>query len=188
MLVKIAQLHTVKSENGEAETPSSNEYGTCDLTCQNDLVTWFTNSSRTQYQHHFQTCEDWGVSKFRYASSAMQNKIQGSDSSQLYLVPSISANVSTQNPRSHAHMKNVINPGAKHLEHQRSTLGLLVTTVKSLAPSPSPSRTSRGTTYPSSKCLHRFNASCAFVLQAVHSNLNTTFFVVFAFLWKTGFV
>jgi hypothetical protein len=146
------------------------------------------NSSRTQYQHHFETCEDWGVSKFCYASSAMQNKIQGSDSSQLCLVPSISANASTQNPRSHAHMKKVINPGAKHLEHQRSTLGLLITTVKSLAPSSSPSRMSRGVTYPSSKCLHRFNASCAFVLQAVHSNLNTTFFVVFAFLWKTGFV
>ena len=42
--------------------------------------------------------------------------------------------------------------------------------------------------YPSSKCLHRFNASCAFVLQTVHSSLNTTFFVVFAFLWNTGFV
>lgn len=45
-----------------------------------------------------------------------------------------------------------------------------------------------GRTYPSSKCLQRFNANCAFVLQAVHSSLNTTFFVVFAFLWNTGFV
>ena len=131
------------SENGEARTPSSNPYGICDLTCQNHRITWFMNSSRSLYQHHFETCEDLGFSKFCYASSTMQNKIQGADSSQLCLVPSVSANVSTQNPRSHAHVKKVINPGAKHLEHQRSTLGLLITTVKSLAPSSSPSRNIR---------------------------------------------
>lgn len=43
-------------------------------------------------------------------------------------------------------------------------------------------------TYPSSKCLHRLSANCAFVLHCVHSNRSTTFFVVFAFLWNTGFV
>jgi len=43
-------------------------------------------------------------------------------------------------------------------------------------------------TYPSSKCLQRLRASCAFVLHVVHSNRNTIFFVVFAFLWNTGFV
>lgn len=49
MLVKIAQVRTVKGEIGEARTSSSNEYSTCDLTCQNQRMTWFTNSSRTQY-------------------------------------------------------------------------------------------------------------------------------------------
>ena len=43
-------------------------------------------------------------------------------------------------------------------------------------------------THPSSKCLQRFNASWALVLQAVHSSRSTTFFVVLAFLWKTGLV
>jgi hypothetical protein len=73
----------------------------------------------------------------------------------------------------------------EHLEYQRRTLGLLVTTIILLA---RPLLKSRKSKYPSSKCLHRFNASCAFVLHAVHSNLNTTFFVVLAFLWNTGFV
>jgi hypothetical protein len=72
-----------------------------------------------------------------------------------------------------------------HLEHQRSTLGLLVTTMRLLA---SPLRNHAVWTYPSSKCLHRFSANCDFVLHTVHSNLNTTFFVVLAFLWNTGFV
>jgi hypothetical protein len=107
--------------------------------------------------------------------------------------PSISANVYPQiHHPSHAHMKKGVNI-AEHLEHQRSTLGLLVTTIKSLALIPTPQilKISVGKdmrTYPSSKCLHRFNANCAFVLQAVHSSLNTTFFVVLAFLWNTGFV
>lgn len=77
---------------------------------------------------------------------------------------------------------------AAHLEYQRSTLSLLITTIKLLAPC-FPTRTvqERGT-YPSSKCLQRFNANCAFVLHDVHSSLRTTFFVVLAFLWKTGLV
>jgi len=63
----------------------------------------------------------------------MQNKVQRANPSQLRLAPSISANVSTQNPPSHSLLKKVISSEAKHLEHQRSTLGLLVTTIKSLA-------------------------------------------------------
>jgi hypothetical protein len=81
----------------------------------------------------------FGISKFWYAPSATQNKIQGPNPSQLCLVPSISANVSTQNPPSHAHMKKVITL-AKHLEHQRSTFGFLVTTAKELASPSFPSR------------------------------------------------
>lgn len=73
------------------------------------------------------------------------------------------------------------------LEHQSRTLRLLVPTVSQLLASSHHGRCV-GFTYPSSKCLHRFSASCAFVLQLVHSNRSTTFFVVFAFLWKTGFV
>jgi len=43
-------------------------------------------------------------------------------------------------------------------------------------------------TYPNSKCLQRLSESCALVLHDVHSNRSTTFFVVLAFLWNTGFV
>ena len=65
-------------------------------------------------------------------------------------------------------------------------------------------------TYPSSKCLQRLSGSCFFVLQDEHScptrylatppphpslrqrdyltSRRTIFLVVFAFLWKTGFV
>lgn len=63
-----------------------------------------------------------------------------------------------------------------------------VSLVHSTGSVPSPHSKRRRTTYPSSKCLHRFSANCAFVLHTVHSSLNTTFFVVFAFLWNTGFV
>ena len=69
----------------------------------------------------------------------MRNKVQRPNPSQLRLAPSVSTSVSTQNPPSHAHMKKVMNPQAKHLEHQRSTLSLLVTTVNSLASPSSPS-------------------------------------------------
>lgn len=76
------------------------------------------------------------------------------------------------------------------LEYQRSALCLLVSAVHHVlalcALWSSSIRT--WSTHPSSKCLHRFSASCAFVLHTVHSSLSTTFFVVFAFLWKTGFV
>lgn len=41
-----------------------------------------------------------------------------------------------------------------------------------------------GNTY----CLQRFKGSCILYLHAVHSSRSTTFFVVFAFLWKTGLV
>lgn len=75
----------------------------------------------------------------------------------------------------------------KCLEHQSRTLRLLVTTVAEVSPV-LPTRDIAGETYPSSKCLHRFSASCSLVLQLTHSNLNTTFFVVLAFLWNTGFV
>ena len=105
-----------------------------------------------------------------------------------------------QYPMPHAHARrsgSSTHPCAAHLEYQRSTLGLLVTTISpevsnlsQHTPSFSPSSNLHQTrmTYPSSKCLHRFNANCAFVLQDVHSNLNTTFFVVLAFLWNTGLV
>jgi hypothetical protein len=43
-------------------------------------------------------------------------------------------------------------------------------------------------TYPSSKCLHRFSATCALVLQLTHSSRNTIFLVVLAFFLNTGFV
>lgn len=72
-----------------------------------------------------------------------------------------------------------------HLEDKRSTLCLLVTTVELSACG---LLLMFNYPYPNSKCLHRFSDNCAFVLQLVHSNLNTTFFVVFAFLWNTGFV
>ena len=134
----------------------------------------------------FQRISCCGIGKVCYASLAMENKVQRPNPSQLCLASSISASLSTQNPPTHAHVKKVMNPQAKHLEHQRSTLGLLVATIESLATlSHHPELQ---VAYPSSKCLHRFNASCAFVLQDVHSNLNTTFLVVFAFLWNTGFV
>ena len=73
------------------------------------------------------------------------------------------------------------------LEHQRSALRLLIsTTDHELAYCTLVEW--KGTTYPSSKCLQRLSANCALVLQTVHSSLKTTFFVVLAFLWKTGFV
>lgn len=65
------------------------------------------------------------------------------------------------------------------LEHQSSTLGLLVTTAQLLAKETDQNDVQ---TYPSSKCLQRLSASCALVLHEVHSNRSTTFFVVFAFL------
>lgn len=73
------------------------------------------------------------------------------------------------------------------LEHQRSAFRLLIsTTDHELAYCTLVEW--EGTTYPSSKCLQRLSANCALVLQTVHSSLKTTFFVVLAFLWKTGFV
>lgn len=72
------------------------------------------------------------------------------------------------------------------LENQSSTLGLLVTTVECI--SISLNHTDTAKTYPNSKCLQRFRASCFLVLQAVHSRRRTTFLVVLAFLWKTGLV
>merc|ERR1712010_266005 len=41
---------------------------------------------------------------------------------------------------------------------------------------------------PNSKCFVRLMGFIRFALHFVHSNLSTIFFVVFAFLWKTGFV
>merc|ERR1719359_1143699 len=41
---------------------------------------------------------------------------------------------------------------------------------------------------PSSKCFVRLIGFMRFALHLVHSNFRTIFFVVFAFLWKTGFV
>lgn len=41
---------------------------------------------------------------------------------------------------------------------------------------------------PNSKCLHRLSAICILYLHDTHSSLSTTFFVVLAFLWKTGLV
>ena len=75
---------------------------------------------------------------------------------------------------------------AIHLEYQSRTLRLLVAAGTAVN-----IRTRMPLcvdAYPSSKCLHRFSASCALVLHFVHSSRKTTFFVVLAFLWKTGFV
>merc|ERR1719313_2328623 len=41
---------------------------------------------------------------------------------------------------------------------------------------------------PSSKCFVRLMGFMRFALHLVHSNFSTIFFVVFAFLWKMGFV
>merc|ERR1719188_1187896 len=41
---------------------------------------------------------------------------------------------------------------------------------------------------PSSKCFVRLMGFIRLALHFVHSSLSTIFFVVFAFLWKTGFV
>jgi len=157
-----------------------------------DKTSFSNHCDSKGYAHFtpFQRIQGCGISKLCNTSLAMRNKVQRPSPSQLRLASSISASLSTQTPPTHAHMKEAMNPQAKHLEHQRSTLGLFVTTVESLVSLSSPSGTPKSSrvTYPSSKCLHRFNASCAFVLQAVHSNLNTTFLVVFAFLWNTGFV
>lgn len=73
-----------------------------------------------------------------------------------------------------------------HLEHQSSALRLLVTTAKIV--SIKTDLKSARITYPSSKCLQRFSDSCSLVLHLTHSNRNTTFLVVLAFLWKTGLV
>jgi hypothetical protein len=123
-----------------------------------------------------------GVSKFCYAL-AISNKVHGSSIKSCPLLH-LSANVSTQNqPSMPCPCENrTVVVSAAHLEHQRSTLGFLVTTITLLASLVSKNCTGRRISYPSSKCLHRFNANCAFVLHAVHSNLNTTFFVVLAFL------
>lgn len=72
------------------------------------------------------------------------------------------------------------------LEYQRRTLSLLVTTVKHSSAMGRPG--CQSCTYPSSKCLQRLSDSCALVLHCVHSNRSTTFLVVLAFLWNTGFV
>lgn len=78
-----------------------------------------------------------------------------------------------------------------HLKDKSGTLGLLVTTKERETSVSVPFLTpiaGKIAAYPSSKCLHLFRASWALVLQTVHSSLNTTFLVVFAFLWKTGLV
>jgi hypothetical protein len=76
---------------------------------------------------------------------------------------------------------------ATRLEDESSTLGLLVTTDIIVLASVASSMLFN-MTYPSSKCLQRLSDSCALVLHCVHSSLSTTFLVVLAFLWKTGFV
>jgi hypothetical protein len=71
------------------------------------------------------------------------------------------------------------------LEHQGGSLGLLISAVSII----SVWFCSAGmSTYPSSKCLHRFSDNCDLVLHLTHSKRSTTFLVVLAFLWKTGFV
>ena len=82
------------------------------------------------------------------------------------------------------HRRELTTSLSKALEGQGGSFGLLVSTKQTLALLLSPS----GRTHPSSKCLHLLRASCALVLHFTHSNRSTTFFVVFAFLWKTGFV
>jgi len=76
------------------------------------------------------------------------------------------------------------------LEDKGGTLGLLVTTiVENISDRCLTGYTARlGSPYPSSKCLHRLRGSCFLALHPLHSRRNTTFFVVLAFLWKTGFV
>ena len=90
-------------------------------------------------------------------------------------------------------------------ESKSSTLGLLLSTKLETIPTISMSRTKEnGSTH----CLQRFRVSCILYLHTLHSSLNTTFFVVFAyfhrrtislqrqpklcsphtFLWKTGLV
>lgn len=128
-----------------------------------------------------------GSADFCYASGGF-NPVQGPRPQSKILPCSISQPVYPRKTNRPCHAQKSNCRSAAHLEHQRSTLGLLVTTIPSLALAlicpPNP----ESGTYPSSKCLHLFNANCALVLHAVHSSLNTTFFVVLAFLWKTGFV
>ena len=129
-------------------------------------------------------------SRFCYASGGFESGTRTSTSIKDSPLLHLSASVSTQNQPSMpcpCEIEIVV-ASAAHLEHQRSTLGLLVTTIPSLALAPICPPNPESKTYPSSKCLHLFNANCALVLHAVHSSLNTTFFVVLAFLWKTGFV
>jgi len=77
-------------------------------------------------RHIFTRHNNVGISRFCYAPSAMQNKIQRPKPSTVLYIRKI------HHP-SHAHMKKGVNI-AEHLEYQRSTLGLLVTTVNPLAP------------------------------------------------------
>jgi len=82
-----------------------------------------------------------------------------------------------------------LSPATRHLEHQSSTLRLLITTVQYCQQKHlGVEMRFRARTYPSSKCLQRFSASWHLALHLTHSNRNTIFFVVLAFLWKTGFV
>ena len=129
-----------------------------------------------------------GSADFCYASGGFEFGTRTSTSIKDSPLLHLSASVSTQNQQSMPCPENRICRSAADLEHQCSTLGLLVTTIPSLALTPIYSLNPESETYPSSKCLHLFNANCALVLHAVHSSLNTTFFVVLAFLWKTGFV
>jgi len=71
------------------------------------------------------------------------------------------------------------------LEHQGGSLGLLVSAITMISVWFCVAGTS---TYPSSKCLHRFSDNWDLVLHLMHSKRSTTFLVVLAFLWKTGLV
>ena len=109
----------------------------------------------------------------------------------LSLAPPISANVYPQNPPSipcpHEERSHHRRTSRTPTQHPLSSCHHCKPISPHIQIENSCGREERRT-YPSSKCLHRFNANCAFVLQDVHSSLNTTFFVVLAFLWNTGFV
>jgi len=142
-------------------------------------------------RHIFTRHNNVGISRFCYAPSAMQNKRPKPSTVLSVAAQSISANVYPQNPPS------IPCPHEERSQHRRTSRipaqhpWSSCHHCKPISPhiqiENSCGREERRT-YPSSKCLHRFNANCAFVLQDVHSSLNTTFFVVLAFLWNTGFV
>jgi hypothetical protein len=139
---------------------------------------------RARVLHQIEVRDKVNISRLCYAL-AISNTVHGPSIKSCPLLH-LSASISTQTrPSMPCPCENRIVVNAAHLEYQRSTLGFLVTTTQPLASFP---LKALNRTYPSSKCLHRFSANCAFVLHAVHSNLNTTFFVVLAFLWNTGFV